>query len=220
MIRWYYYIARYACIIYFRLFTAWRTEGLDNVPQKGAVLIVSNHLSNADPPLVSVTLKRNTLFMAKEELFENPVLGYFLFGFGAFPVRRGQLDRKALRHAEKILGENQILAMFPEATRSKQAKLGTAYPGSALIAERNNVPIVPVAITGTEKLAGWSWLYHRYPILIRFGQPFSLPQSDRKRTRDTLDESTTIIMEHIATLLPEKYRGIYSGQENNDESSN
>ncbi|MFC1947520.1 lysophospholipid acyltransferase family protein [Chloroflexota bacterium] len=217
MIRWYYYIARYACIIFFRLFTSWRTEGLENVPQKGAVLIVSNHLSNADPPLVSVTLNRNTLFMAKEELFKNPILGYFMFGFGAFPVHRGQLDRKALRHAEKILSENQILAMFPEATRSKDAKLRTAYPGSALIAERNNVPIVPVAITGTEKLAGWSWLYHRYPILIRFGQPFNLPQSDAKRTRDTLDESTRIIMEQIAALLPVKYRGVYGSQDIKDE---
>lgn len=210
MIRWYYYIARFAIILFFKVFTTWKIEGMENIPDTGALLLVSNHLSNADPPLISVTLKRNVIFMAKEELFHNPVIGYFMYGFGAFPVRRGQLDRKALRHAEKIISANQILAMFPEATRSKEARLQTAFPGSSLIAVRHNIPIVPVAITGTEKMAGWKWIYRRPRIIIRFGKPFSLPQNSGKRTREILNESTGIIMNRIATLLPENYRGIYA----------
>lgn len=215
MIRWYYYISRWAVILFFKTFTTCRVKDLGNVPVKGAVLLVSNHLSNADPPLISTTLKRNAIFMAKEELFRNRIIGYLVYGLGAFPVHRGKLDRKAIRHSEKILSENKILVMFPEATRSKGVQLQAAYPGSALIATRLNVPIVPVAITGTEKLAGWSWIYRRYPLLIRFGKPFNLPSSYDRNSRTDLSESTEYIMKHIAELLPEEYRGVYHIQERN-----
>jgi 1-acyl-sn-glycerol-3-phosphate acyltransferase len=219
MIRWYYYISRWAVIAFFKLFTSWRTEGLDNVPSGGPVLLVSNHLSNADPPLVSVTLKRNAIFMAKKELFINPVLGYLVYGLGAFPVNRGQLDRQAIRHSEKVLKENKILVMFPEAARSKEGRMKEAYPGSALIAARNNVPIVPVAITGTEKVVGLKWMLHRPRVLIRFGKPFSLPPREQQKKRENMGHSTRIIMEHIAEMLPEKYRGVYSKQGKTDESA-
>ncbi|OGN90120.1 MAG: hypothetical protein A2158_01030 [Chloroflexi bacterium RBG_13_46_14] len=220
MIRWYYFIARFAIILFFKVFTRWKVVGLNNVPSKGELLIVSNHLSNADPPLLSVTLKRDAIFMAKKELFRNPILGYIIYGFGAFPVRRGQLDRQALRHAEKILSGNKILVIFPEASRSKEARLKKAFPGSAMIAVRTNAAIVPVAITGTEKVVGLKWMLRRPGIQVRFGKPFNLPPTSGKKTRDVLDESTTIIMRRIADLLPAEYRGIYSGQEKNDESSN
>ena len=219
MIRWYYYISRWAVIIFYTIFLRWRVEGIENVPPDGPVLIVSNHLSNADPPLLSVTLKRSAIFMAKKELFRNPVLGYLLYGLGAFPVHRGQLDRKALRHAEKVLANNMILVMFPEASRSKNAMLKEAFPGSALIATRYRAPIVPVAITGTEKVVGLRWMLHRYPVLVRFGKPFQLPLHGRKRKREDLGESTRLIMEYIAAVLPEKYRGVYAVREINNDTS-
>ena len=122
MIRWYYFIARFAVILFFKVFTRWKVVGLDNVPSDESLLIVSNHLSNADPPILSVTLKRDAIFMAKEELFRNPILGYIIYGFGAFPVHRGQLDRKAFRHAEQVLSDNKALVIFPEASRSKEAR--------------------------------------------------------------------------------------------------
>lgn len=220
MIRWYYYIARYAVILFFKVFTRWRVVGLENIPAEGGIILVSNHLSNADPPLLSVTLKRNTLFMAKKELFRNPILGYIIYGFGAFPVHRGQLDRQALRHSEKVLADEQILVIFPEASRSKEARLKKAFPGSAMIAVRTNVQIVPAAITGTEKVVGLKWMLRRPGIQVRFGKPFHLLPTNGRKTRDVLDESTTYIMRRIAELLPTEYRGIYSGQEKNDESSN
>ena len=219
MISWYYYIARFAVILFFKVFTRWRVVGLNNIPSDGALLIVSNHLSNADPPLLSVTLKRNTIFMAKKELFRNPILGYILHGFGAFPVNRGQLDRQALRYAEKVLADGKILVIFPEASRSKEARLKKAFPGSALIAVRTDVPIVPVAITGTENVVGLKWMLRRPGIQVRFGKPFSLPPTDGRKTRDVLDESTTFVMQRVADLLPVEYRGIYSRQEKKDESS-
>jgi 1-acyl-sn-glycerol-3-phosphate acyltransferase len=219
LIRWYYYISRWGVIIFYKILIRWRVEGIENVPANGPVLMVSNHLSNADPPLLSVTLKRNALFMAKKELFKNPLLGYLLYGLGAFPVHRGQLDRKALRHAESVLADNKILCMFPEASRSKNARLKEAYPGSALIATRYKAPIVPVAITGTEKIVGLKWIFYRYPVLVRFGKPFQLPLQGEKRKHKDLEESTRVIMEHIAAILPEEYRGVYATRESDNDTT-
>jgi 1-acyl-sn-glycerol-3-phosphate acyltransferase len=212
MIRWFYYVARTIVIIILRLFTHWQVKGRENVPSQGALLIVSNHLNLADPPLVSVSLKRRVIFMAKEELFRSRFIGYFISSFGAFPVHRGQLDRQALRQAENVLAEGLILAMFPEATRSKNAQLQRAFPGSALIALRHGVPIVPVAITGTERIKGLSWMLHRPQIIITFGQPFHLPSRynrDGKASKEELTELTSFMMRHIAELLPVEYRGYY-----------
>ncbi|MBN2240651.1 MAG: 1-acyl-sn-glycerol-3-phosphate acyltransferase [Dehalococcoidales bacterium] len=210
MIRWYYYIARWFVIRFLRIVTRLRIEGLDNIPPDGPVLLVSNHLSNADPPLISVTLRRNAMFMAKQELFANRILGYLIYGLGAFPVNRGQLDRKALRHAEGVLSQNKILVMFPEARRSKAAQLQEAFPGSALIATRHDVPIVPVAISGTEKMTNWRFIYRRYPIKVTYGKPFHLPDTGAGGKRKNLEAATLYIMEQIAGMLPERYRGVYS----------
>lgn len=209
MIRWFYYVARFIVIVLLRLFTSWQIKGVENIPSQGSLLMVSNHLHLIDPPLVSVSLKRRAIFMAKEELFRSRFSGYFIGSFGAFPVHRGQLDRKAIRLAEGVLADGFILVMFPEAQRSRQAILQPAYPGSALIALRNRVPIIPVAITGTEKIKGTSWILHRPRVIIQFGRPFHLPATDGKLSRKELTESTKTIMEHIAELLPVEFRGHY-----------
>ena len=108
-----------------------------------------------------------------------------------------------------MLADGFILVMFPESTRSSKAQLQPAYPGSALIALRNRIPIVPVAITGTEKIKGTAWILHRPKVIIQFGRPFHLPSTDGKLSRLELTESTDTIMEHIAELLPVEYRGHY-----------
>ncbi len=220
MIRWFYYVARFIVQMILRLFTHWRVRGRENVPAKGAILIVSNHLHLADPPLVSVSLKRKAIFMAKKELFRSRFSGYFISSFGAFPVHRGQLDRNALRQAERVLAQGFSLVMFPEAMRSKNAQLQKAFPGSALIAIRNSVPIVPVAITGTEKIRGFSWIFHRPTITITFGQPFHLPQVNGRVSRTELTNLTGYIMAHIAELLPLNYRGYYVNKKEQNDTTN
>ena len=173
-------------------------------------MVVANHLNLADPPLLGVSIKRKVIFMAKEELFRSSVGAYFVSGLGSFPVYRGRLDREALRSSRQVLDDGLALAMFPEATRSRNARLKAALPGSALIACRSGVPILPVGITGTEQIKGLGWLFRRPWLKVDIGQPFSLPPVEGKLTREKLAEYTELIMGHIARLLPPKYRGVYA----------
>ncbi|MGD9118408.1 MAG: lysophospholipid acyltransferase family protein, partial [Dehalococcoidia bacterium] len=108
---------------FFWLFTRLQVKGKKNVPAKGGLLVVANHLNFNDPPLVGAKLGRPVVFMAKEELFRYRLLAWFLKSLGAFPVHRGRLDRKAIRQSQKVLAEGKALVMFPEATRSPKAQL-------------------------------------------------------------------------------------------------
>jgi len=191
------------------LLSRWRVEGKENVPCQGPILVVANHMTMVDPPLLSVSLGRYAVFMGKEELFRSRLGGYFMSGLGVFPVRRGRIDRATLRLSERILAAGHALAMFPEGVRSRNHKLQRAFPGSAVIALRTGVPIVPAAITGTETIGGLGWL-RRPTLTVNFGRPFQLPPASGKADRQA---STDYIMERIAELLPPEYRGVYEAEE-------
>jgi 1-acyl-sn-glycerol-3-phosphate acyltransferase len=154
--------------------------------------------------------------MAKEELFNSWVMRFLAASFGAFPVRRGGImDRQAVRLANQILESGQALVMFPEGMRSRKAKLKPAFPGSAMIALHNNVPILPVGITGMEHVdvKGLLWhLIHRPKVTVNVGHPFHLPPVKNKRelNKAQLVELADSIMQHIAELLPPEYQGHYA----------
>jgi len=207
---WLYFIGKVIVGAFFRLFARLQVKGKENVPRQGALMVVSNHLNFNDPPLLGAILGRQVVFMAKEELFRSRFLAYFLGSLGSFPVHRGRLDRKAIRQSARVLAEGRALVMFPEATRSKNAQLQSAFPGSALIASRQAVPILPVGISGTERLKGLG-LFRRPRITVNIGKPFSLPKAGSKLTKDELAEQTELIMRRIAALLPPEYRGVYGG---------
>ena len=191
--------------------TRWRVRGKQNVPREGPLIVVANHLSLADPPLLSASMPRRIVFMAKEELFGWHPLSPLVRSFGTIRVRKNLADRRALTQARQVLSRGMALGMFPEGSRSRDHTLQPAYPGAALLALNTSTPILPVAITGTEKVGGMGWLLRRR-IEVNIGQPFSLTSDPAQDRKQQIAQGTDIIMRHVAELLPPEYRGKYGGE--------
>ncbi len=187
----------------------WRVQGKENVPRTGPLIIVANHLSLADPPLLGASVPRRITFMAKEELFQGRLARFVMEGYGAFPVRRGRLHRDGLMRACRTLQNGAALGMFPEGKRSADARLQSPQPGVAHLAARSGAPLLPVGIIGTEHVRGIGFILKRPRITVTIGRPFLLPSAGGKPSRSMLDEDSRLIMERIAELLPERYRGAY-----------
>jgi len=146
--------------------------------------------------------------MAKQELFGPSLLGLVVRAYGAFPVRRSGVDRVALRRAFEVLKKGEVLGMFPEGKRSSSHQLQEAQPGTAFIAARSGAPIVPVGISGSEKVRGIGFILRRPSIVVRIGRPFTLPSNEANRlNRPELAQHADLITERIAELLPPSYRG-------------
>jgi 1-acyl-sn-glycerol-3-phosphate acyltransferase len=201
---------RFAAHFALPLIAKLRPEGVENVPTSGPALLAPNHLSWADIPLISYPIKRVTHYMAKVELFEKRFLGAYVRGLGAFPVRRGEGDREALRIAERVLSEGKVVVVFPEGHRSDNHALIEAHSGVALIAMRASAPVVPVAIWGSEDCFHGHYGPWAPTVHVRYGEPMTLGEPGKKRTSDDLKRATDEIMLRIAAMLPEQYRGIYA----------
>ncbi len=189
--------------------------GRENVPPEGPLILASNHLNNADPPMIALAAPRHPTYMAKQEMINWPILGPGFRIFGAFAVRRGEADLAALRAATEVVNRGDMLVMFPEGTRSRTGGLTKAHPGTALIALRTKAPVLPVAITGSEHLT-WPWIFLRpysvRHIKVTIGEPFHLPPVERVNS-EAASRATDIIMRRIAALLPPEYRGVYADAE-------
>jgi 1-acyl-sn-glycerol-3-phosphate acyltransferase len=184
-----------------------RVEGLEHVPRQGPFIMVVNHRSLADPPIlgwaVGHQVRRVVHFMAKEEMRRWPIIGWLADRSGVFFVRRGEGDRSAQRAALRLLAEGRPIAIFPEGTRSRDGKLRPAKPGAALLAIRSGAPLLPVAISGTERLfPGHSRVPHRTRVVVRIGPIFTLDHLLTGRIpRELLSQGTDRIMGEIAGLL-------------------
>lgn len=194
------------------LWGRWQVRGKENVPKKGPLIVVANHFNLTDPILLAVSLGRKAMFMAKEELFRSKLLGYIMHNLGSFPVHKGRFDRKAIRQAQQVLARGKALIIFPEGSRSMNAQLQPALSGSVLIALRSGVPILPVAIAGTEKIKGVTSVLRRPQVTINIGHPFYLPPINNRLTKETRAELTNFVMQRIAELLPPEYHGNYAEQ--------
>ena len=169
------YLCQIGCLLAFRL----RVFGRHNVPRHGGVLLASNHQSFLDPVLVGVGLPRQVHFMARETLFRTRAFGRLIRMLNAFPIRRGESDRSAIREAIRRLRSGAALVVFPEGTRTRDGSIGPIRPGIFAIASRAGAPIVPVVIDGA--FDAWprhSKLIRPAGICIQYGPPI-LPSDDR-----------------------------------------
>ncbi len=198
-----------------RLFSDYRVEGRENVPPMGPLLVVSNHMSNMDPPLLGVSLPRRTWFLAKDNMFRGRgrrLKHWFLTSYGAFPLNREGADVRAYRWALSKLEQDGTLVVFPEGTRSRGA-MRKGLPGVVRLALKTQAPMIPVAITGSEHLGTWARVFNPTgTIRIKIGTVFSLPSVEGKLSPEVLDSLTETVMRRIAALLPEGYRGVYGDQ--------
>ncbi|WP_134683278.1 lysophospholipid acyltransferase family protein [Brevibacillus migulae] len=172
----------------------WRVIGAENIPTEGAVILCSNHISLLDPPLVGSGIERQVHFMAKEELFRIPVIGYLITQFGAFPVKRGAGDRSAIRNTLKLLEEGKIFGIFPEGTRSTTGEVGEGLSGASMFALKSDASVIPVGIVGPYKPFR--------PITIIYGKPIDLSaQRAVKADSELMKETTELIMQSIKELI-------------------
>ena len=192
-----------------------RVEGLENLPQDGPLIVVANHISNADPPLVvgwlTPALGRQMHILAKQVLFVGP-LGWFLRSQGVTPVRAGGSDIEAFRTARSVLERGDVLCIFPEGTRSASGAMGEPKPGVAMLATRSDVSILPVGITGSDFFLGRGKRLPRLraPITIRVGQPFTLKLDPALPRRAAMHAASDELMGHIAALVDERHRGRFA----------
>jgi 1-acyl-sn-glycerol-3-phosphate acyltransferase len=190
----------------------WTVEGRENVPAEGALIVVSNHLSNADPPILAAGMaRRRVRYMAKVELFHSP-LNVIVRLYGAFAVRRFDADVGALLRAERILKHGGVLGMFPEGHRSRSGFLGKPHPGTAMIALRSGATVIPCAIAGTEQLRRPLNYFRRPRIEIHIGEPIRI-DAVRRPSEQQVSDLTERIFEAIKVLLPAKYLEAYTGSE-------
>ena len=195
-----------------KLFSDFKIEGQENIPDSGPLLVASNHLSNLDPAIVAVALPRPPVFLAKKELFRYPVGSHLMRGYGAFPVDRHRADVRALKWiTHQLVSEHRIAIVFPEGTRSKVGGLLTAQQGLAMIAMSTGVPIIPFALTGSENLQNpLRVLKPAATLRLKIGKPFVTSISEGRTSRRKMAMVTTEIMIRLAKLLPDHKRGAYS----------
>jgi len=204
------------CRPLFNILFSWKVEGRENIPLTGPIILATNHVNLFDPFFLIFSFPRWINFMAKEELFRSPFLRPWLRWAGSLSIsREGKITdkQKMIKSARDALEKGVILGMFPEGGRSRDGKLRKGKPGSAVIASKTNVPVLPVGIVGTDKIKGVSWLWKRPGIVVNIGKLFKLPPNHSKMRKSQMQLLTAQLMREIAALLPPEYQGAYEEQE-------
>jgi 1-acyl-sn-glycerol-3-phosphate acyltransferase len=181
-----------------RLLWGYRARGGARIPANGPVVIASNHISNWDPILIGLGCRREVYFLAKEELFRNRPFAALIRAYNALPVRRGGLDRRALKLAGEVLERGGVLVMFPEGTRGRPGAIGKAKPGAAYLASRAGAPIVPTYLTGSDRL--WRALRRESALRVIYGEPIGTAGAGAREDYEAL---TARVMDSVRRLSAE-----------------
>lgn len=193
----FYTIVRWGLNIIFLGMYRLHVEGREHIPSEEAVIIAPNHKSYFDPPLVGVAIKKRVVhYMAKEELFRNPFFGWILRQFGTFPVKRGSVDRTAVRQAVKELKNGNALGIFPEGTRIKRSGLGRFHSGMASLALMTGTPVIPVAIVGSADMP-----HKKGPLAVLIGMPIQVKK--QKAGSEEVEALNEAVKKEIQKLTDE-----------------
>ena len=173
--------------------------GRENIPQKGSFIVVSNHGSLLDPPLLGHALDRNISFMAKAELFKIPLLGFIIKACGAYPVKRGIADKNTIKTACEKLSNNKSIGIFIDGTRQKNGRVNKPKQGAALLAFKNQKLLLPVALVNSHKLIRFKFCIPFFSkIVIKVGKPVQPPKNSSK---DDLNSVTLQLQNDINNLI-------------------
>jgi 1-acyl-sn-glycerol-3-phosphate acyltransferase len=173
--------------------------GRENIPQKNSFIMVSNHGSLLDPPFLGHALGRNISFMAKAELFKIPLLGFIIKACGAYPVKRGIVDKNTIKTACKKLSNDNCIGVFIDGTRQKNGRVNKPKQGAALLAFKNKKLLLPVAIVNYHRLIRFKFFIPLFSkIVIKVGKPVQPPQSS---SRDDLNSVTIYLQDKINNLI-------------------
>jgi 1-acyl-sn-glycerol-3-phosphate acyltransferase len=206
-----YRVFKFCVIVALKLLTRWEVEGKENLPPGGPLLMVFNHLAWWDAPLAMASLPWRVTGIALKDLQRIPVIGQLLALGEVIWVDRGRYDREALRQALAVLNEGGVLGIAGEGRMSVTGALERGKTGPVFIARKADVPILPIGITGTEKLlSDWRSL-RRGHLKVVIGQVFRLPEDRQFKSRsEERQADADFIMERLAELLPPEYRGVYA----------
>ncbi len=177
-----------------------RYIGAENIPQEGGLIIASNHIHMLDPMIIALGIKKRQLhFMAKKELWNNPIVAWAFTKVNGFPIDRGGADSKSIKHAIEVAKSGYILGIFPEGTRSKDGKIGKGKRGAAMIASQAKCGILPVSVYND------SGLKRRSKYTVRFGEliPYEQLGLSEEASKEEQIACTDMIMEKITELWEE-----------------
>lgn len=201
---------RSAICFLFKVLSHVDVQGLENVPEQGGAILASNHLGRLDAPLGFCLLKRvDATSLVADKYKKNLFFRWIVDTTGAIWINREDADLQAMRAARDLLKKGGLLGIAPEGTRSRNGKLNLAKTGVAYLADKVDVPVIPIAFWGTEKALKELLHFKRPTIHVHFGKPFYLQPLDRKNREMGMQQNTDEIMCRIAAMLPPEYWGAY-----------
>ncbi|MGB3189907.1 MAG: lysophospholipid acyltransferase family protein [Limnoraphis sp.] len=185
----------------FRVYFRGKVQNTERVPRQGKLIVVSNHASDFDPPFLSICMRRPVAFMAKEELFDVPVLKDAIRLYGAYPVKRGSADRSAIRAALAALEQGWAVGLFLEGTRTLDGRIHSPKLGAAMIAAKANAPLLPVCLWGTQAIVKkGSALPKPVPVTVRIGELIDPPRSTQRGELEALTQKCTDVINTMHDL--------------------